>query len=292
VVRPFRMMLVCVVAAVTAISPADAQVVRRIPAKGTDTVTRAAPIRRDTAAPPREPLYVATLTGTIRDAETGAPLRANVIPELGWEYSGRDGRYAIHLSRVGRQVVWVQQRGFLSEQRVVQVTAGETVTLDVSLRRAPPPCCTLQGTWSVRFVLAEPGLLARREPTDSVVNGLLTFADSISDPMSAVLDPVPNVRTEGGLFDVDFTPFFGGFLLPEQEAWRSPNGYPLGRTVRAELFHGDSVSISLILGMSHGGVVMWGRIAGDVVRGTWFQKAYARGASGTFEMRRVDPGRD
>ncbi|HEU4880766.1 MAG TPA: hypothetical protein VFT45_00935, partial [Longimicrobium sp.] len=60
----------------------------------------------------------------------------------------------------------------------------------------------------------------------------------------------------------------------------------------AEVFSGDSVEITLIPRISHGGVSMEGRVRDGVVAGKWVQRAYAGGAVGTFEMRREGPDRD
>jgi hypothetical protein len=258
-----------------------------------DTVM--APVKPSAADAARERRWreeTATLAGTIRDAETGLPLRANVIPELGWEFTDSLGHYTVEGQEPGRQTVRIERRGFVGERRTVELAAGQTTTLDVSLRRAEPPCCALTGAWRVRFVLPRRGGQGPA-PADSVVEGLLTFADSIPNPLGNRFAPLPNVRREYGLSDIDFTPFFGGRIARDVSTTvMGPTGGNFTRETVAEVFSGDSVEITLIPRISHGGVSMEGRVRDGVVRGKWQQRAYALGAVGTFEMRREGPGQD
>lgn len=234
----------------------------------------------------------ATLTGIVRDAETGLPLRANVIPEDGWEFADEDGRYTAEGLEPGRQTVRIEERGFVAEERTVELARGQTTTLDVTLRRAPPPCCALAGTWRVRFVMRRRGGMGPA-PADTVVEGLLTFADSIPNPLGGRFPLPPNVRTEFGLSDVDFTPFFGGPVARDVSTTvMGATGGNFARETVAQVFNGDSVEVTLIPRISHGGVSMEGRVRDGVVKGKWIQRAYAAGAAGTFEMRREGPDRD
>jgi hypothetical protein len=275
--------------------PASAAGQKRTPVKRqADTVTLlpVKPIRIDTAEERRMRAGSPTLTGTVRDAQTGEPMHANVIPEVGWEFAGPDGRFTVHYLQPGRQTVRVEQRGFIAETRTVELVPGQTTTLDVSLRRAPPPCCVLDGKWHVRFVLRSRSLVGP-EPRDSAVEGLLTFADSVPDPLHDRFPPPTNVRVENGLSDVDFTPFFGGRIARDVSTTvMGATGGNFAREMVGQVFNGDSVEITLIPRISHGGVSMWGRISGGVVTGEWEQRAYAGGATGTFEMRREGPERD
>jgi hypothetical protein len=252
----------------------------------------AKPDPADTLPDPRWREETATLTGVIRDAETGGPLRASVIPESAWEFTDAQGRYTADGLEPGRGTVRIEVRGFVPETRTVELSRGQTTTLDVALRRAPPPCCTLAGTWRVRFVLRRQGGLAKA-PADSVVEGLLTFADSIPDPLGGDFAPPVNVRTEFGLSDVDFSPFFGARIAPDVSTTvMGPTGGNFVRETVAQLFHGDSVDVTLIPRISHGGVSMWGRVRDGVVTGKWVQRSYGPGAAGTFQMRREGPDRD
>lgn len=251
------------------------------------------PIRIDPAEERRMREESATLTGTIRDAGTGAPLRAAVRSEpLLWEFTDASGRYTAEYLEPGRRTVHIGKRGFVTEERTVDLVRGQTTTLDVALRRAPPPCCALDGRWRVRFVLRSRGQMGPA-PRDSVVEGVLTFADTIPDPLGGRFPLPVNVRVENGLSDVDFTPFFGGRIARDVSTTvMGPRGGNFVREMVGEVFNGDSVDITLIPRISHGGVSMWGRISGEVVTGQWEQRAYAGGATGTFEMRREGPERD
>ncbi|HEU0302695.1 MAG TPA: carboxypeptidase-like regulatory domain-containing protein [Longimicrobium sp.] len=262
--------------------------------RGVET-TVARPVKVDPAdtLPDRRMMEeTATLTGTVRDAETGEPLGASVIPERGWEFSGPDGRFTARFLEPGRQTVRIERRGFLPETRTVELRAGETTTLDVSLRRAAPPCCALTGTWRVRFVMRHPGM-GGWSATDGVVEGVLTFADSIRDPMGGRHAPPPNVRMEFGLSDVDFTPFFGERIARDVSTTvTGPTGGNFMREMVGTVFSGDSVEITLIPRISHGGVSMRGRIRDGTLSGKWVQRAYGAGAQGAFEMRREGPDRE
>jgi hypothetical protein len=275
--------------------PAGAEAQKRAPVKGGVGTTVALPIKIDPADSLREARWreeTATLAGTIRDAETGLPVRANVIPEEGWEFTDTIGRYTVDYLEAGRQTVRIEQRGFLAETRTVELAVGQTTTLDVSLRRAPAPCCALAGTWRVRFVLGRRGGMGPA-PSDTVVEGLLTFADSIPDPSGGRFAPPVNVRQEFGLSDINFTPFFGGRIARDvSTSVMGPTGGNFARETVSQVFSGDSVDITLIPRISHGGVSMWGRVQDGVVTGKWEQRAYAGGAVGTFEMRREGPDPD
>ncbi|HEU4883740.1 MAG TPA: carboxypeptidase-like regulatory domain-containing protein, partial [Longimicrobium sp.] len=159
--------------ALSLVHPAGAHAQKREPpvkeGEAVDTVVAIKPfVPADTAWERRWREETATLAGTIRDAETGLPLRANVIPEDGWEFTDSLGQYTAEGQEPGRQTVVIEQRGFLAERRTVELAAGQTTTLDVSLRRAPAPCCALTGSWRVRFVLARRGGMGPA-PSDSVV---------------------------------------------------------------------------------------------------------------------------
>jgi hypothetical protein len=278
--------------ALALVLPAGAGAQKGMPVKDT---TYAIPFKvdpSDSLPAPRWREETATLTGTVRDAETGGPLRASVIPESAWEFTDAQGRYTADGLEPGRRTVRIEVRGFVPETQTVELARGQTTTLDVALRRAPPPCCTLEGTWRVRFVLRRRGGL-ERAPADSVVEGLLTFADSIPDPVGGDFALPVNVRTEFGLSDVDFSPFFGGRIARDVSTTvMGPTGGNFARETVAQLFHGDSVDVTLIPRISHGGVSMRGRMRDGVVTGKWVQRSYGVGAAGTFQMRREGPDRD
>ncbi|HEY7767384.1 hypothetical protein, partial [Longimicrobium sp.] len=166
---------------------------------------------------------------------------------------------------------------------------GDTLRLDVALARAPAPCCRLDGTWQVRFVMNKRGQMGP-EPTDSVVEGTLTFADTLPDPWRPRRPRDPYVHMIAGLSELDFSAFFGGRIAQDVSTTiTGPTNDTFDREAVGEVFNGDSVEVDLIPRISHGGVSMWGTTDGEVIRGQWEQRAYCCGATGVFEMRRVRP---
>jgi len=85
-----------------------------------------------------------------------------------------------------------------------------------------------------------------------------------------------NVRsyTIYGIYDVDFTTL-GFDCRPKQ-------GLPLAG---GHEFSGDSAEVVLNPQTDHGGVTLAGRVAGDSITGTWYERREG-GSSGRFVMRR------
>ncbi|HEX6533901.1 MAG TPA: TonB-dependent receptor [Gemmatimonadaceae bacterium] len=107
--------------------------------------------------------------GAVTDATSHEPLAGAQVVVTGTDarqVTGDDGRYALHGVPAGRRVVEVRRLGYRAETRVIDVRAGETVTLDIALvqsassldevivagnyveasrREAPVPVTTLAG---------------------------------------------------------------------------------------------------------------------------------------------------
>lgn len=261
--------------------------------KGATTDTVMTPVQPSDKAMERQRRArerTSVLSGRVRDGETGQPLRGAFVivrEYAGMGVSGEDGTYEAAYVDSGTRTVVAHARGFESDSTTLAFVPGDSLRWDVTLRRAPPPCCTLEGTWRVHFVMRQPNGMGPA-PRDTVVEGVLTFADSIPDPLQGRYGRRVNVREEFGLSDVDFTPFFGGRIARDVSTTvEGPTGGNFAREMTGDVFEGDQVEIVLIPRISHGGVSMLGRIEGDVVRGEWVQRSYAGGAEGTFEMRRV-----
>lgn len=153
-------------------------------------------------------------------------------------------------------------------------------------REAAPdrPSHPMDGEWTVTLVMDAPAQ-GRAMPASREIRGRFVFSPRIlwleedQPPASVVI----------GRSGVDLAPFFGGAYA------RDVSTTVMG-PVQADFFRetfadvtGDSVDIVTIPRMSHGGLSLTGRIAGDSVAGRWTQNAYCCGASGRFVMRRVAP---
>lgn len=232
----------------------------------------------------------ALVAGVVTDAQTGVPVGGVLVmvnPGFSMEVSDSAGAFAVEYLAPGRRKLVVERRGFLPLARVLEVRAGDSVRVDMALERAPAPCCTLDGTWEARFVLRTPAEMGPA-PTDSVVTGTITFADSIPDPFRRRGRPDPYVAVSHGLSELDFSPFFGGRIARDVSTTVfGGTGSTFDREATGVVFNGDSVDVTLIPRISHGGVSMEGAIEGDVIRGRWIQRAYAGGATGVFELRRA-----
>ena len=140
--------------------------------------------------------------------------------------------------------------------------AGESAAADLSLVPADPPCCELAGEWTAEFVLD-----------------------------SAGLNPAPGVRQLDGRLSFDRAPTGGGSFRTAEATGSSGldfsallDGNLSGEvgTIAGEVFHGDSVAITLQPRFGDWAVELRGRVAADTVRGAWFQRASCCGAYGHF----------
>lgn len=296
---PFAMLLLLPVVAEGQRRPGKAVTVDTAVAlspKGVDGdygITVAQPIKISPDQERRWRETTAVVSGLVTDSATGTPVWGAMIfvhPGYGMGFSDSTGAYEVESAVSGRRKVRVERRGFEPLSRPLDVEPGDTLRLNLALSRAPAPCCRLDGTWRVRFVLEKRGAMGP-EPTDSVVEGTITFADSIPDPRGPRRAPDPYVHTIAGLSELDFSPFFGGRIAQDVSTTiNGPMNATFDREAVGQIHDGASVEVDLIPRMSHGGVSMWGTTEGEVIRGQWVQRAYCCGATGVFEMRRVRPG--
>lgn len=224
------------------------------------------------AAAPEAPdaLPVGAVRGIVRDGRTDLPI-AGALVGVG-EYgtsTDESGVYVMSSLPPGPVKLRSYRRGFRAESTTVVVEAGTSAVLDVALTPADPPCCTLDGRWSGRFVLDSAGLNSR--PRTRSLEGALTFEGS-GDPGAAnehVLEVV------GGT-DVDFSPLLGTDVPVDVQ------------DIRGLVFHGDSVGITLLPRLGDWALELRGRQSADTIRGSWFQRASCCGAYGRFVLVRDD----
>jgi hypothetical protein len=237
------------------------------------------------ACDPVEPGY--PLVGTVRDAETGEPLRFAAIDVQGEDpdWTGEDGCFAVpSMEGSGPRRVQVALRRYLPLDTVVQIT-GRGDTLHLAMRPAPPGCCRLEGEWTLRLTLDTIPEGNRLKPSARETEGRIVFSERLP---SGYDEEHEDPRVEYGRFDVDLAPFFGGpFARDVSTTTMGAPSEDFFTRIRGEVFAHDSVALVLIPGMSHGGLSLEGTVRGDTARGDWIQNAYCCGARGRFVMHRV-----
>ncbi len=233
------------------------------------------------------------LVGRITDAGTGRPVEGvGVHTRYMGGYSDESGRYEVVYLDPGEHRVEIERRGYVPQSRTITAVAGSKRILHASLRRAAPVRLRLDGSWAARFELLDVGsdsIRKARRPTASTVAGTLWFSRSVPPPLADV--PVERDRyvwTVFGRSEVDFSPFFGGAVAEDVSTTvLGPVDDSFEREVAATVFDGDSVQVSLVPRISHGGVSFAGRLHGDSIVGRWDERAYCCGASGRVVLRRT-----
>jgi alpha-tubulin suppressor-like RCC1 family protein len=186
-------------------------------------------------------------------------------------------------------VIRVDRLGFLPDSVTIRLRSGQVATRAFTLRRVERPCCRLDGAWRVHLHIERLNL-QQPEPTSRSITGLFVFDRRLPDWTEfrgATVDSV--VRYEYGYSALDLAPFFGGPYARDVSTTVFGGGATLFRELIGMVPAGDSVDMTLIPRMSHGGLSFTGRIAGDTMRGRWTQNAYCCGADGTFTMHRAVP---
>ncbi len=213
------------------------------------------------------PAATGALRGVIRDSRTDVPVHGVHVSAGGFSTSTDErGSYVLPLVPGGRVEMRAYLRGFRPESTSVTVRPGESTAVDLSLAPAEPPCCGLAGEWSAEFVLDSAGL--NRAPGTRRLAGGIDFGTDGPDPGSATLRVASTTGTSG----LDFSSLLDGDLAGEVGA------------VAGEVFHGDSVAITLQPRFGDWAIELRGRVAGDTVRGSWFQRASCCGAYGHFQL--------
>ena len=179
----------------------------------------------------------------------------------------------------------VERRGYQAQSVVVRGRTGDVVARELLLKRVPRPCCDLRGRWRITMQL-EHAAGMHRSPSRRRIVGELALGPRVVAPEDGDdLDSL--IRVRRGLHRVDFTPFFGGPVAPDVSRSVFGSGPDLLHEVEATATGGNRVEMLFIPRMSHGSIAFDGRAAGDTIRGTWVQNAYAEGARGRFEMVRI-----
>ena len=203
--------------------------------------------------------------GVVRDARTDGPVSGVHVSAGAFATSTDEmGRYVLPLVPRGAATVRAYLRGFLPDSASVAVHTGESVDADLSLVPADPPCCDLEGDWSAEFVLDSAGL--NPAPGVRELDGRLVFDRSPTAGTS--------VRTAeaNGRSGLDFSTLLEGGVPGDVGA------------IAGEVFHGDSVAITLQPRFGDWAIELRGRIVADTVRGSWFQRASCCGAYGHFSL--------
>lgn len=226
------------------------------------------------------------LVGIVTDAETRRPLRSAFVRVEGHALDMSDsiGCYAIRgadeIVGRGRRLV-VDAHHYVAADTLVDFVRGQRDTLHFALHPAAPPCCRLEGEWSLRLVLdtIQPGIL---RPRAREVEGRMVFSGRLP-PRSWIRAPDP--AAEDARFDVDLSVFFGAPYHVSTPAFGGPAD--LVRQAFGEVLADDSVMMQMIPGVTHVGLSLYGTIRGDTVTGTWAHNASCCGARGHFVMHRV-----
>jgi hypothetical protein len=234
-----------------------------------------------------------TIVGIVSDASSGDPLRGVFAStDDGGGMSDTTGAFTIRYVSRGAHDVVVQDRGYEAATVRVALTPPETVSVRITLHRAPPPCCELQGRWGVELVLDSAGVDQR--PSARIASGELVLSPQFPSPWGGPSSSDRWVRTMHGQYTIDLAPFWGQQIAADVSTTVfGPTGPAFQQEATAAAFHMDSLTVTLIPRLSHGGISLAGRFThADTVAGEWHQRAYCCGAYGRFRIWRItaDPG--
>jgi hypothetical protein len=232
-----------------------------------------------------------TVVGTIREADTNQPLEGvSVSAQHLGDSTDANGRSRIYYINPGEVDVTAWRRDLIETSGRVRVLPARETAIDLSIRRSPPPCCSLAGTWSVRLVLRGSGRLP--VPRGTEVIGPITFSADSPDPFPERPRRAPSTDPtidEFGTYDIDLRPILGEDITRATTNTVFPGraGSDILKEAEGFVHHRDQVEITLIPRMSHGGISLRGTINGDEIHGDWIKRDYAPTISGTFFMRRI-----
>lgn len=231
-----------------------------------------------------------TIVGTIREADTNQPLEGvSVSAQYLGDRTDASCRFRIELIEPGDVEVTAWRRDLIEARGRVRVFAAREAPIELSVRRSPPPCCRLAGTWSLQVMRRRPGLLSILRRTEVV--GTITFSADTPDPLPERKLRAPSsdpTIDEFGTYDIDLRPVLGEDITRATSNTVFPGqpGSDILKEAAAFVHHRDQVEITLIPRMSHGGISLTGTIHGATIRGEWIKRDYAPTISGTFLMRR------
>lgn len=223
------------------------------------------------------------------DDVRGRPVRDAIVDAgwLAWAASDSSGVACLRVVLTDTVRLRVGRLGFRPDSALVRLRAGRVARRAVTLHRVERPCCRLEGPWRVQLQLDRLNLV-QPEPRSRTISGLAVFSDRLPDWTDTRVARVDSlVRAEYGYSALDLGPFFGGPYARDVSTSVFGGGETLYREMTGIVVAGDSVEMTLIPRMSHGGLSFTGRIAGDTIRGRWTQNAFAYGADGRFTMHRV-----
>ncbi len=224
-----------------------------------------------------------TIIGVVRDAATNQPLPdVYVSTQHSGDSTDARGAFEIIYVESGEVTITASRRDLIDRTARVHIVAASSATVDLSMERAPPPCCRLAGVWSVRLALG-----------DKEATGTLSFSPKTPDPFPERREHLPpddSTVDEFGVYDVDLRPILGDDITRSTTNTIFGGGLENSEILtEAEGFvhHENHVEITFIPRMSHGGISLGGTIGGDEIRGEWIKRDYDPIYSGTFVMRRM-----
>jgi hypothetical protein len=233
-----------------------------------------------------------TIVGVVRDAETAEPLQGvGVAAQYLGDQTNERGEFSIPYIDPGRVEVTASRRDMVDATVVTNVFAAKQARVDISIARAPDPCCTLEGTWLLQLVLDEPGTSPSSRGTE--VQGTLVFSRETPDPFPAATFRRPSddsTLDEFGKYEIDLRPILGPDITRATSNTTfagNPNSDILTEAV-GYVHHTNQLEITLIPRMSHGGLSLTGTISGDHAHGRWLKRDYAPTIYGSFTMRRTE----
>jgi hypothetical protein len=223
----------------------------------------------------------------VRDASSSSPLDGAVINTDIWgATTDSTGNACVEDLESTRQRVIAWRLGYAAESTSMVFKAGIVSKAFLALHRLPPPCCRLEGAWSVTLHVQHPGRVGTGR-AGATAAGSLVFDSVVPDPMPQLYErPDPVVRYEFGRHAVDLSPILGGPYGRDVSTTVFGDGPSIVKEIVGIIETGDSVSMTIIPRMSHGGLTLHGRILGDSITGSWWQNAYCCGATGAFVMHR------
>jgi len=202
------------------------------------------------------------------------------------------GKFAIQYLGTGVHAAVAERPGYQRTQVQFTILAPDTATLLLQLTRAELPRYELEGRWGIELLLDSAGV--QQQPAARRLEGQLILSGKFPSPWGPGGQADRWVRTIEGQYELDLTPFWGQQVAPDVSTTVfGPTSPTFAKEASAATFNGDSISISFIPRISHGGISLEGRlIHADSAVGRWHQRAYCCGAFGHFRMWRIarDPG--
>ena len=227
--------------------------------------------------------------GHVIDAATKRPIVLAEIreaDEYGFARTDSTGAFAM-FAHAGNLSLSASRNDYAVASRQVELRDHKTTVVDFTLHRSPAPCCRLAGQWTMRLTLVhpQPGV----KPTAYIVSGTMLLGTTIGNPLPFFINPPDDsVQMESGRFYIDLKPFLGTQVPEQVSTTVTPNGDDsFLREVVGTVFPGDTIELTLIPNLSHGSIVVRGKIAGDSITGWWYEQAYGPAASGRLSMHRT-----